>query len=293
MKHFLLKNKKPHSYFEGYYVRFHHDQWSYAFILAVSKHPADRHAFLQIFDGKHHQNTYIRYDVNSFYDDGKTIHLGPNRLSAQKLLIDTDDLKLKATFEDIITPDKSAMGFFRFLPLECFQEVLMLDGKLQGELTLKQNSYTFTATCYLEKTYGKQFPKRWFWIQANHFDGPISLSTGGGDMPLPASNRHKFGFYIFLRVGDKIHRFGTFNRAKIKIENIPPYELIVSKGPYRIKMNLKPGKTTLLKGPHKGGKMTLDVAESLEAVIRLRLYRHQDLLLDVTSRNTAMEWMYA
>ncbi len=293
MKHFALKNKHPHSYFEGYYVRFHNDTFSYAFIFAISKHPSDPHAFLQIFDGINHKNTYIRYETKSFYDDGETLHLGPNKLSEHKLMIATEALKLTASFDDVISPEKSAMGYFRFLPLECFQEVLMLDGKLNGELIVNDQSHPIEAKCYMEKTYGRQFPKCWFWIQANRFDGPISLSTGGGDIPLPLSKRHKFGFYAFLRVGEKIYRFGTFNRAKIDIENMPPYDIVILKGPYRLRMNLKPGKTTLLKGPHKGGKMTLDVPESLEAVIRVRLYKHKDLLLDVTSRNTGMEWMYA
>ncbi len=292
MKFFAYQNKKAHDYFEGYYVRIYNETYNYAFIMAVTKYTKDPHAFLQIFNGKTHENTYIRYDADTFYESSGTIYVGPNRLSIDQLIIDTPKLSLEATLTNHIVLDKSAMAYLRKLPLECYQEVLMLDGAFKGKLTLDNQAMSLEGKAYMEKTYGKQFPQAWFWIQANDFNQPLAISMAGGDIPLPLTKKTRFGFFVLLWYKGTLYRFGSFNFAKLTFDQNGAQKLTIKRKKRTLKIELTPAKATLLKGPSKGGDMILDVYESLNAQLKVRLYEADELIIEAQSKHVGMEWMH-
>eukprot|EP00850_Spirogloea_muscicola_P012260 SM000078S22119 [mRNA] locus=s78:470484:473030:+ [translate_table: standard] len=62
--------------------------------------------------------------------------------------------------------------------------VCMAGGLSSGFIEWGNKRYDFVdAPSYTEKNWGGSFPKKWFWIQCNVFDGadgPIALTAGGG-----------------------------------------------------------------------------------------------------------------
>uniref|UniRef100_A0A061SAE0 Tocopherol cyclase n=1 Tax=Tetraselmis sp. GSL018 TaxID=582737 RepID=A0A061SAE0_9CHLO len=75
-------------------------------------------------------------------------------------------------------------GWLAALPVfEPHWQILMAHGEATGWLEWGDERYEFeSAPAYSEKNWGGGFPKRWFWVQCNSFDGQpgLSLTSGGG-----------------------------------------------------------------------------------------------------------------
>lgn len=218
MKRFALQNKKKHNYFEGWYVRVFDAgaNINLALIFAKTHFHKDPHAFIQIFDGTAGTNRYLRLPIDAFNYQDETVMIGKQTLSPSHIHISEQDVSIDV---QIIQPvdlgDKSAMGPLLALPLECYQEVIFMDARLRGTVRFGSKTYHLEqAQSYMEKTYGRKFPVRWFWLQANRFDQNVSISLAGGKVPTLFFK--KFGFFMILRLQEKTHLFATYNFAKLK-----------------------------------------------------------------------------
>lgn len=62
-------------------------------------------------------------------------------------------------------------------------QILMAHGLATGWINWNQQRYEFTnAPAYSEKNWGGAFPKKWFWLNCNSFEGEpdLALTAGGG-----------------------------------------------------------------------------------------------------------------
>jgi len=79
---------------------------------------------------------------------------------------------------------QSTAGWLSFLQIfEPGWQILMAHGLASGWIDWNGNLYEFTnAPAYGEKNWGGAFPKRWFWVNCNLFDGEpdLALTAGGG-----------------------------------------------------------------------------------------------------------------
>lgn len=79
---------------------------------------------------------------------------------------------------------QSTAGWLSFLPIfEPGWQILMAHGFATGWIEWNGDRYEFTnAPAYSEKNWGGAFPKRWFWLNCNSFDGEpdLALTAGGG-----------------------------------------------------------------------------------------------------------------
>ncbi len=293
MKTFSLKKHHKTNHFEGFYVRVISDDYThnYAFIFAVSTYEADPHAFLQIFDGIANTNQYYRYDVSDFTMEEGALFLGENRLSLNKLHIETDDFYGEFAIKSREVNQKSAMGFLRFFPLECYQEVIFLNASIEGNVRVDGKKVPIKGKSYMEKTYGKNFPTQWYWIQANQFKNPdVFLSTSGGDVPL--LGRRIFGFFAILKFQNKTYRFSSYKLSKIKMMQKNDTIILKFKSfRHTLEITTQLIKPTMLKGPSKYGKMDLDVSECLRNVVNITLLKGNRIIHQDTSEHTGVEWM--
>ncbi len=291
MNAFTFRKLREKNYFEGYYVRFYdaEDNVNLAFIFAVTYNEEDPHAFLQVFDGIKRENTYHRYPLSDFDFEEERLTLGPNTLTSEHLSIDTPNHKLDIRFRrKVLPPKKSAMGFLKKLPLQCYQEVLLLDGEADATTHERRN---FSGKIYMEKTYGRAFPKRWLWVQANNFtDASVALSLAGGSVPFLMFR--PFGFFVLLKHGDRTYRFASYNASRIKTsQNGDTMMVTVRKGRYRLDIRITPSKPTRLSGPADKGKMGRDVYETLDANLHIALKKKSTILLKDKAACAALEWM--
>jgi len=85
---------------------------------------------------------------------------------------------------DANAPQQSTAGLLSSFPIfEPGWQILMAHGWATGWIEWNGHRYDFThAPAYGEKNWGGAFPKKWFWLNCNSFDGlpDLALTAGGG-----------------------------------------------------------------------------------------------------------------
>lgn len=219
-------------FFEGWYFKLVSSDGGQRLAIIpgvyLSEDPEKRHAFIQIFDSEAEEGAYLRFPYDAFKasPDRFEVLIGPNFFSAERIELNIEDeaLTLKGTvsFSEqhpwptrLLSP--GAMGWFAWVPfMECYHGVVSMDHALTGGLRLNGQPLDFTGgRGFIEKDWGKQFPSAWIWGQCNHFDQPetsLMLSVA----VIPWLGRSFGGFIVgFLHEGE-LHRFATYNGAKIE-----------------------------------------------------------------------------
>ena len=176
--------------FEGWYFKLVDEAGAqpYAIIPGVILGP-DSHSFIQVLDGRAGTAAYHRFPVEAFHAERDTFHveIGDNRFSAHELVLNID---AKATAPGQAVQGKlslgpwsrwpvtltspGVMGPYSFVPfMECKHGILSLDHELQGQLQVDGVQTSFDGgRGYLEKDWGRAFPRGYVWTHSNHFDRP-------------------------------------------------------------------------------------------------------------------------
>ena len=170
--------------------------------------------------------------------------------------------------------EHGCMGWYGYVPtMECFHGILSMDHDLSGALTINDNKIDFDrGHGYIEKDWGKNFPKDWVWAQSNNFeDSKISVSVSLATIPW---RKYEFsGFIIGIQHGDQLYRFTTYNFskiAKIELKN-NTLEWNLKRGNLDLELKIRPGKRSgLLYAPDKID-MIAKVEEFLDGHISLTL----------------------
>ena len=298
MNVFQFQQKKKQNYFEGWYTRLvdQEHNLNYAFIFAITTNEIDPHAFIQIFDGTKKTNKYIRYQLDEFHYEDGVVYIQHNLLSMEKLYIRDGALEISATFKNSTMLKKhlgfqSAMRYMSLLPLVCSQEVIFLNGEFTGLFKDETDTYRIKGTTYMEKTYGHRFPKKWIWIQSNHFDKDVLLSVGVGLIPLFGKLRK--GFFGIIQYKQKEYRFSLYNFSKVSISEKHGNRVIIFKNrSYTLEIEVTNHDQVRLVGPTENAHMSLDVYESINASCTLKLYKGNTLLVESKGSYVGFENMY-
>lgn len=285
------KNK---NFFEGWYYKIVDKTNSYklAIIPGISYDDGlQHHSFIQILNGHEGKYHYISYPSESFrYDNDKfRICIDSNifTMSHINLSINQDDISIRGHLvfkgfikwpSNIINP--GSMGFYNYFKfMECYSQVCILNGSLVGDLDINGQKINFTGgKIYVEKNWGKSFPKSWLWIQSNCFKNrKASVTCSLGTIPFPI--RDFQGFLIGVTVENQFYSFTTINRSKLHI-NFLENDVILHVEKKGIRLTLKTYSNEkdflLCKCPQKG-KMSSFVRETLNG----RVY----ILLEDTKNN--------
>jgi hypothetical protein len=296
MNLFQFQDKKKTKYFEGWYTRLtdHKNNLNLAIIFAITKDPDNPHAFIQVYDGIKKTNQYIAFDYDMFhYDNDKQVAtIKDNQLSASHLVLNTANIEIDITFDSLLKNNKSAMSFLRKMPLECFQEILILDGQYSGNITYLGTEIKSSGKLYQEKTYGTNFPNKWIWLQSNHparSNASITLAIG----MIPLKKMRVKGFFLLIHHQETTYRFASYNMSKVIIEEYNGNITLsfVKKG-YKAIIKTNVIDPVKLVGPRKDGKMDLEVFESINSEAHLTLYHKKDIILEDTFTKTGLEYMW-
>lgn len=297
MKTFQFQNKKQTNYFEGWYYRLTDvsKDINIAIIFAITKDVHNPHSFIQYYNGIDKKAHYYTFDVDKFHfdDETNTVHIGDNYLSSTQIFVHTDDLELAANTSHRILLDRyqssySAMGLLSKAPLECFQEVIYLDGHVE----YTYNGVSSTGKSYMEKTYGTNFPSKWIWLQSNHSTQGSSITFSVGLVPVLFF--HVKGFFLIYRYNNVEHRYGSFNLSRIKINQIDEYNTVftIRKRFHKIQITASTSHPVSLVGPRKNGIMDLSVLESLDATATMTVFHHNKQIFEDTYNQVGLELMF-
>lgn len=281
MKKFGFQDKKNKNYFEGWYFRFT-DTVNYAIIFAITKNEEDPHAFIQLFKEGMAECIYKRFDLNEFTFENNTVQIGKNILSLEKAYIQIDEYEIDLLFNEQSSRSHSAMGYLSNAPLDCFQEIILIDGKASGTI----NKQKTEGTIYIEKTYGNKFPKRWIWLQSNHSKNSSQISFSIGYIPLLLTTVP--GWLLEVSFNDERLNFHSLGGAVLTLQDDG---FTVKSFNYRVVVTYTQGETIELVGPGKSAKMDIPVYESLTSSATIHIFKNSNNVFYDEYINVGLEIM--
>jgi tocopherol cyclase len=304
------RGRKP-PFFEGWYFKLvdAHEQRSFAVIPGVydATDPAERHAFVQLFDGARGKAWYLRYPYESFRAHPREfeIEVGPSRFGRSGLELDLElgagaRCRGRVGFDGVVgwpvtVRSPGVMGWFAYIPvMECYHGVVGLDHGLHGGLHLDGDDVSLLGgRGYIEKDWGTSFPRCWVWMQSNHFDHPGVCITASVAL-IPNLGLVFPGFIVGLWHRRTLYRFATYTGARIESLRVDDQRVswTMSDRRHRLELVAHRAKTTVLPGPTIEG-MRRDVHETLRAEIDVRLVdrARETTLFEGRGRSAGLEVM--
>jgi len=276
-------------YFEGWYFKLVDSsrQNVISVIPGVSfdEKASDVHAFIQVIDGISGNSRYVRYNIRDFTYSKKDfeIYIGNNYFTRSKITLDIADettaIRGTLNFQDLkpwpVTPlSPGAMGWYAFVPfMECYHGVLSFDHTIEGQLEINSKPVDFTGgRGYIEKDWGKSFPRYHIWLQTNHFETEgTSLMVSIANIPWFGS--YFDGFIVGLYHNNRLYKFATYTGALLTALDYKTDRLnirIKSKT-HSLDINVTAKQGTELRSPVLGN-MTGRISESLNSHIAVELY---------------------
>ena len=277
-------NMKKDRYFEGWYFKqvCEKHQQTISFIPGVSLIKGDEHAFVQVIIAPKIETHYFRFDIKEFstQDEPFSVRIANNIFKEDGISIDlhNENLtvvgtlnygELKKIGSSLYSP--TIMGPFTYIPnMECNHGVISMDHSVNGQLAINDQTWLFeNDRGYIEKDWGTSFPKRYLWVQANHFDDP-SICFMASVAKIPFLGFSFNGVIANLIINDKEHRFATYNGYRDKnIEKIEGgFSFELKKGDDLCKVIVQFDDSGELKAPQYGA-MSGVIKEGLGAKITL------------------------
>ncbi len=288
-----IKRKNPvyfqgrldgNDYFEGWYFKQVDPTGKHtiAFIPGISLDHEDRHCFIQVIVSPEVKTYYYRFPMEAFkvQNEPFKITIADNVFTQSQIQVALEDDfrgrfefgKLSDIEKTLLSPD--IMGFFSYIPgMECNHGIISMNHEVSGKMkVLSGETLDFEGgKGYIEKDWGKSFPKSYIWLQANQFaDFETSFMCSIATIP--------FGVFAFdglianLKYDGKEYRFATYNGAKVKdfvaTEDAVNFELI--KGKQSLKVAAKVQGHGQLKAPLQG-EMVRTIKEGLGGEVTLVL----------------------
>jgi hypothetical protein len=294
-------------YFEGWYFKLIDQQRKTVLAIipgiSIGESLADAHAFIQVIDAVKGKTEYYRFAFEEFHADKQKllVTIGENTFSdsGMKLNLRNENTTLSGElrFTNIDPYPKSffrpgIMGPFSFVPgMECYHGVVNIRHTINGSLNRNGTQIDMSGgEGYLEKDWGRSFPKAWIWVQANHFE-EVGASFLFSVARIPWLGKSFTGLIAFLRTKNGFETFATYNGGKIRsiqLEgNLLEVTLTNAKHVLHFSTNYSGG--GILKAP-KNGLMSREIEESITATTTLQLLDHSGkLLFQGTSQWTGIE----
>ena len=302
-------NLRKKNYFEGWYYKMvsADGNCSVALIPGISLNKLHSHAFIQVFVTYAHvelKTIYVEFDKNDFVASDRPFALSiqRNTFTGQgvDISIENKDLNIQGKLQflgntpietSLLSP--SIMGFFSFFTfMECYHGVVSMSHVLEGQLTIDGKSVDFGGgKGYIEKDWGKSFPREYVWMQSNHFKN-TGTSFMFSEAIIPFKAFHFNGLIVNLIINGQEYRFATYNGAKVTAKAIKSDSVIyeIKKGRLKLIVEAFNEKTISLPSP-KNGAMIQSIKEGLSGTITLQLFENDTCIYEDTGTHAGLEIM--
>ncbi|KAL8522047.1 hypothetical protein ACS0TY_012264 [Phlomoides rotata] len=204
---------------------------------------------------------------------------------------------------NVASKQKSTAGWLAAFPVfEPHWQICMAGGLSTGWIEWDDKRYEFTnAPSYSEKNWGGGFPRKWFWVQCNVFegaDGEVALTAGGGLRQLPGlSETFENAALIGVHYGGVFYEFAPWTGG-VSWEIAPWGHWCISAKSETHAVELEattkdPG--TALRAPTTEAGLAPACRDTCYGHLRLRIWERRydgtegKVILDVTSKMAALE----
>ncbi|XP_073129409.1 tocopherol cyclase, chloroplastic-like [Henckelia pumila] len=198
---------------------------------------------------------------------------------------------------------KSTAGWLAAFPVfEPHWQICMAGGLSTGWIEWDDKRYEFkNAPSYSEKNWGGGFPRKWFWVQCNVFEGAtgeVALTAAGGLRQLPGlSETFENAALIGVHYGGIFYEFVPWNGVvSWEVTQWGHWCISADNGIHAVELEATtedPG--TTLRAPTSEAGLAPACKDTCFAHLRLRLWEKRydgtegKVILDVTSNMAAVE----
>lgn len=292
---------KKAPYFEGWYFKLIDETngLAFAIIPGISISIDGSHSFIQVFDGKANKSTYHKFPSEDFVPDPTTfgLQLGKSTFSNRHIFLDVEELQLDLKFEnripwpnDFLVP--GIMGWYAFMPyMQCYHGVVSLNHSFKGKITFNGKTYQISKGIgYIEKDWGRSFPKSWIWMQSNHFKDSVNpVSCMASVAHIPWVGKHFIGFLASFLFEEVVYKFTTYNGSKMKAKVIDNKIFIgFKRGEVELQIEAHKKEGTQLVSPIEGD-MIGKVEESLESELFIIFKKADNIVFKGTGTFSGLE----
>ncbi|PIA42636.1 hypothetical protein AQUCO_02000228v1 [Aquilegia coerulea] len=203
---------------------------------------------------------------------------------------------------DVSSKQKATAGWLAAFPVfEPHWQICMASGLSTGWIEWDGELFEFeNAPSYSEKNWGGAFPKKWFWVQCNNFegaDGEIALTAAGGLRELPGLKSFENAALIGVHYGGVFYEFVPW-KGVVSWEIAPWGYWRISADNQSHKVELEattkdPG--TTLRAPTLEAGLAPACKDTCYGDLRLRIWERRydgskgKIILDATSNMAAVE----
>ncbi len=294
---------KTKKYFEGWYYKIltADENYAFAFIPGIAMdEQGQKHAFIQMLDGKKQTAQYVKFPEEDFIPFAKTYRteIGGNIFTSDTMVLTLENAAGELRFTNTVPwPNHwyspGIMGPYAFVPfMECYHGVLSMDHEIQGTLHIQNQEIDFTGgRGYIEKDWGHSFPGAYIWLQSNHFSKKgISVKVSVAKIPWLRSSFT--GFIAGLYVNGQLVQFTTYNGTRLirSVAGKNTVELVMENKKYRLEIRVHRNDATELASPI-AGFMDGRISESMTSTLDVKLIDKSSgkIVFNDTGRNTALE----
>lgn len=232
--------------------------------------------------------------------DEKEITIGESKFTTTKIVCDIERegnvIKGEVEVTEPITLPTSfikrgLMGpFDRFPLLKSHHDIPCLQGILKGSLVINGKSICFNdGKIYIEKSYGKSFPKVWIRSQCNHFKSAnMAVMIGIARLPLVFEYYTAFAIPVFYK--GKLEVFSNYNGGHIaKLYRYKDYiHLIVLQKNKMLEIRIYGDQESNRTSMHHSYDIR-DVYLCKNAKIEVRLQQSNHIIFDEVGRYAELE----
>ena len=304
-------NLRAKNYFEGWY--FKHvsaDRRSvFALIPGVSLSAKGSRSFVQFIDGSTGATRWFPYPLEAFgYSlDRFEVGVGNNTFSLAGVQARLEDengvIEARLSYAGI-TPLPSTllwpgiMGPYSFVPfLECNHGLVSLDHRVDGRVSAGGAVLNMDGgRGYIEKDWGSSMPSAWIWCQSNSFPRPgVSLMFSLADIPWLGGSFPGFLCAALLPgpaagAPGRVRVWASWNGSRV--ESLESGDrcisAAISRRGERLELRMERGRGGLLRAP-AAGAMDRRIAESVDAVLAVRLTGPAGVIFEGTARPAGLE----
>ncbi|CAI9093513.1 OLC1v1029023C1 [Oldenlandia corymbosa var. corymbosa] len=204
---------------------------------------------------------------------------------------------------NVDSKQKSTAGWLAAFPVfEPHWQICMAGGLSTGWIEWDGERFEFeNAPSYSEKNWGGGFPKKWFWIQCNVFEGAsgeVALTAAGGLRQLPGlSEIYENAALVGIHFGGVFYEFVPWTGVvSWEIAQWGRWFISAENEKYKVELvatTTEPG--TTLRAPTVEAGLAPACKDTCTAELRLQLWERRsdgskgNIILDVTSNMAAVE----
>jgi hypothetical protein len=257
-----------------------------------------KHAFIQVMDGKKCQAEYHRFSETEFQPSSHQfeVRLAQNSFSTNELNLNLPGISGQIKLQNTTPWPKmlgapGIMGWYSFVPfMECNHGIVSMHHNLEGTLDFHGQTIDFSGgRGYVEKDWGRSFPRAYVWMQSNHFQKTTEASLMASVAHIPWLGSYFIGFISGFLLEKRLYKFATYTGASKHLTIKDGQAELVLKNPdTELRILAKQAAGTALISP-LSGEMKGKIQESLQATLQVEFLQKGRRIFEDTGRNAGLE----